>query len=98
MNVQVGDGQPKVHQVDHVVGLAAGQPQQKVLRLDIPVDEVHVVDVLDGIRDVGHKFPEFLLAHIPLLVDHVCVQIFLHERKNHVGGHQRAAVVIKRDG
>ena len=36
MNVQVGDGQPKVHQVDHVVGFAAGQPQQKVLRLDIP--------------------------------------------------------------
>jgi|688.fasta_scaffold412100_1 hypothetical protein len=36
VKVQVGDGQPKVHQVDHVVGLAAGQPQQKVLWLYIP--------------------------------------------------------------
>jgi hypothetical protein len=36
VKVDIGDGQPKVHQVDHVVGLAAGQPQQKVLWLYIP--------------------------------------------------------------
>jgi hypothetical protein len=36
LKVDIGDGQPKVHQVDHVVGLAAGQPQQKVLWLYVP--------------------------------------------------------------
>jgi len=34
--VQVVDGQPEVHQVDHVEGLAARQTQQKVLWLYVP--------------------------------------------------------------
>jgi hypothetical protein len=36
VKVDIGYGQSKVHQVDHVVGLAARQPQQKVLWLYIP--------------------------------------------------------------
>jgi hypothetical protein len=36
VKVDIGDGQPTVHQVNHVVGLAGGQPQQKVLWLYVP--------------------------------------------------------------
>jgi hypothetical protein len=36
MNIQVWGGQPKIHEVDHVVILAAGQAKQEVLGFDVP--------------------------------------------------------------
>mmetsp|Transcript_37605 Transcript_37605/g.95048 ORF Transcript_37605/g.95048 Transcript_37605/m.95048 type:complete len:883 (-) Transcript_37605:26-2674(-) len=65
-------GQPQVHEVQALGARGVGRPQQKVLRLDVPVHKALGVQRLqDGQRlhrDAGHHLDGHLL---PLVVPHV---------------------------
>ena len=82
-------GDAEVEHLDEVLLTVAGQDED-VLRLDVAVDDVHLVRRLDGARDLRADVQRARDVQLPLAVDELAeldpLEVLHHEEERAVGG------------